>query len=460
MKNTLKETVRHIIEYARSHAIKAECMCHYECGSLLRFAQSAVSLNTHETRVTMTITAYNGNACGTAEITSRIDDYVAFEKAVLYAADIAQHATPTQYNRTFITLPEQPDDDSLYSESLAHTSSDDLLAYVHSAIEGIDSDALSLSGIITAGGVMQAIGNTLSDVILFHAVSDANSSLVFQNKADRREIAAGESAICSSDMQPEKLQKKLKDIADLYLAPTPIEISTGEYTVVLGADAVAELISMMCYIGFDGGMCKRQRTFLKEEHRGSRVFDSRLSIIDDPAVNDTYPYAFDLNGISRTRFPLVENGVFTQFVWDRDSADEFNEKETGHTVPAMSVIVEPGETLCADLPALMNMTRENDVLYLPHLHYMNIVNPTQGIVTCSSRFGALLLRKDGTIDVPYNVRMTENFFTLFKNICWLSAELSVVNTSDSYGARNPTAIVVPSFTQVSGVHITHANTTF
>lgn len=460
MKDTMKDTIRHLIKYARSHDIKAEFFCHYERGSLLRFAQSAVSLNTHEDSVHITVTAYQGNACGTCEITSHIDDHAAMERAVLQAHDIARHATPTQYDRTFTALPEQPDDDALYSAALADTSSEDQLAYVQSAMDGVENDALSLSGIISSGGIMQATGNTLSDVILFHAMSDANTSLVLQHKEERWEIAAGQSAVRTNDMQPAIVRNKLKELAEIYMTKAPVEMTPGEYTVVFGADALAELAGMMQYIGFNGGMCKRQRTFLKEEHIGTEVFDSHISIIDDPSVADTYPYAFDLNGITRSRFPLVENGVFKQFVWDRDSADEFDEKETGHTVPESSIVIAGGDVNCSNVNSLINISRDTDVLFLPHLHYMNIVNPTQGIVTCSSRFGALVLRKDGSVDVPYNVRMTENFFTVFKNIDWLSSAQTVVNTSSSYGERNPSAVVVPSFTQVNGVHITHANTSF
>ena len=40
------------------------------------------------------------------------------------------------------------------------------------------------------------------------------------------------------------------------------------------------------------------------------------------------------------------------------------------------------------LASLLNMPRERDVLYVPFLHYMGIVNPSKGIVTGSSRFGA------------------------------------------------------------------------
>jgi hypothetical protein len=91
---------------------------------------------------------------------------------------------------------------------------------------------------------------------------------------------------------------------------------------------------------------------------------------------------------------------------------------------------------------------------------MNVVNNTEGIVTCCSRFGALLLRADGTVAVPFNVRMTEKVSNLFGNIAWLAAATTAVNTSGTYGRRNATAVVTPVFMQADKVSITHTNPSF
>jgi hypothetical protein len=92
---------------------------------------------------------------------------------------------------------------------------------------------------------------------------------------------------------------------------------------------------------------------------------------------------------------------------------------------------------------------------------MNIVNPTQGLVTGSSRFGALLLKADGSVLVPYNVRLTQSVLDLFgEKVAWLSKQTIAYNTSSSYGARNPTAVIVPQFIRVNDVAISHANASF
>ena len=107
------------------------------------------------------------------------------------------------------------------------------------------------------------------------------------------------------------------------------------------------------------------------------------------------------------------------------------------------------------------MPREKDLLYIPYLHYMNMVNPSRGLVTGSSRFGALLLKQDGSVVVPYNVRLTQSLLDIFgERIAWLSTDPAINNTSMSYGARNPTALVVPAFIRVNELEISHSNTSY
>jgi predicted Zn-dependent protease len=166
-------------------------------------------------------------------------------------------------------------------------------------------------------------------------------------------------------------------------------------------------------------------------------------------------------GLKRKKTQLVEKGVFKGFVWSQDEADEFDQTATGHTVPHKSLVVEAGNMELKTIQELAAKPRDKDILYIPFLHYMNIVNPSKGIVTGSSRFGALLLKKDGTIIVPYNVRLTHSLLDIFGDkIAWLSNECVAYNVSNSYGARNPTAIIVPKFMKVNDLKISHSNDSY
>ncbi len=124
-------------------------------------------------------------------------------------------------------------------------------------------------------------------------------------------------------------------------------------------------------------------------------------------------------------------------------------------------MAQTGDFPAATLRELIEQPRDNDILYIPYLHYMNLVNPSKGVVTASSRFGALLLKKDGSIVVPYNVRVTQSLFDIFGDkVAWMSKAETVNNTSSSYGARNPTSVILPTFIRVNDLEISHSNSSY
>jgi hypothetical protein len=59
------------------------------------------------------------------------------------------------------------------------------------------------------------------------------------------------------------------------------------------------------------------------------------------------------------------------------------------------------------------------------------------------------------------VRLTQSLQEIFgARLAWLSQAQVVYNTSQSYGARNPTSVVVPALLQVNGLEISHSNSSY
>jgi hypothetical protein len=219
---------------------------------------------------------------------------------------------------------------------------------------------------------------------------------------------------------------------------------------------------MMRWIGFSGGNMKRGFSFLNDDSVGQKVFSAQFTLSDDPDRRETYPFRRDFYGLPRANFPIFERGIFKGFTWIQDDADEFSTQPTGHTVDHPSLALSGGEQDSASsLQELMVIPREHDLLYIPFLHYINIVNPSKAIITASSRFGVRLLRRDGTIGIPFNVRLTQSLLDIFGDkVAWLSRHTVAYNTSDSYGRRNPNAIIVPGFIRVNDLEISHTNSSY
>jgi hypothetical protein len=65
------------------------------------------------------------------------------------------------------------------------------------------------------------------------------------------------------------------------------------------------------------------------------------------------------------------------------------------------------------------------------------------------------------VGIPYNVRLTQSLLDVFgEKVAWLARQTVAYNTTDSYGKRNPTAVIVPAFMRVNGLEISHSNASY
>ncbi len=461
MKDRILTTLDQLREYARGRGHEISLFYHEEDSYLMRFANSAISLNTNEHLIRLGITAHSGRKRASYSLITDLDKIDAMKEGIDTAAAMVEHAQPLTYQPTVPVLTETFVDQEGYDEALAQMSNEARLQYFNSAVRGLETDALALSGIFSCGSNIVAVTNTKSEHSLYFRTSDAQATVVLAQRKLKWEVIAEQSAQKLSELDPELLRRELAFLVERYENDAPLQLPLGHYDVVLGPAATAELLSFMNWIGFNGGLMKRGYSCVTEEQVGSKVLSDQVTLVDDPSRLETFPFRRDFTGIVRDRFPLFENGVFRGFVWSQDDADEFGEKATGHTVSHKSLVVSGGKEKVGTLAELINQPRERDLLYIPFLHYMNVVNPTKGIVTASSRFGALLLKQDGSTAVPFNVRLTQSLLDIFGDkVAWLSKATVPYNTSQSYGQRNPVAMIVPKFMQVNDLEISHSNTSY
>ena len=461
MKGRILETLEDLRAYALDKGVEATFLYHEEDSYLMRFANSAISLNTNEHLIRVDVTAYQDRQRASYELITSLDNLEEMKRGVDIAAEMVEHAQPLSYSPTVPVYEESFSDESAYDPALATLGNEERLAFFNQAADGLETDEVRLSGIFSCGANTIAQINTRSEHTQYFKTSDAQINTVLSHDRLKWEVSAEQSAQKLGDLDAEAIRRDLGFLVEHYEHDAPQRLPLGSYHVVFGPAAIAEMLSVMGWIGYDGGLMKRGYSCLREEQVGERVFSPRFTLTDDPARIETFPFRRDLMGMDRRRFPIFVDGVFQSFVWSQDEADEFDAQPTGHTVPHYSIVMEGGGAATSTLQELVAMPREKDVLYIPFLHYMNIVNPSKGLITASSRFGALLLKKDGSVVVPYNVRLTQSLLDIFGDkLAWLSEKQVVANTSSSYGARNPTAIIVPALMQVDGLEISHSNPSF
>jgi predicted Zn-dependent protease len=461
----VKEQILHTLSalraYALSKGITAAFFYHEEDSHLMRFANSAISLNTNEHLIRLEITVFDGKRCASYEMITDLGKLDEMKQGLDIAAEMVKHAMPLNYQPTLPAYAESFADESGFDPALGNLSGEERLAYFNEASRGLETEEIKLSGIFSSGTNVLAQISTQSGHTQYFKTSDAQINMVLSHLHLKWEVTAEQSAQKAADLAPASLRRDLAFLLERYQTEPAQQIPVGKYDIVLGATAIGDLLSIMNWIGISGGMMKRGYSFLSEDKLGQKVFSDKFTLVDDPTRLETFPFKRDLMGLPRQPFPIFDKGMFQAFTWTQDDADEFGAQPTGHSVEHKSLVLGGGEMDVSTLEELVRLPREKDILYIPFLHYMNIVNPSKGLVTASSRFGALLLRQDGSLVVPFNVRVTQSLLDIFGDkVAWMSKAQTVVNTSSSYGARNPTAIVVPTFIRVNDLEISHSNTSY
>lgn len=461
MKDKILQTLRSLRAYALEKGIEAGFFYHEEDSHLMRFANSAISLNTNEHLIRLEITAFDGQRRASYEMITDLSKLDEMKQGIDIAAEMVKHAMPLSYQPTNPAYAQDFSDESAYDPELSALSGEERLAYFNEAAKGLETDDIKLSGIFSSGTNVTAQITTRSEHAQYFKTSDAQINIVLAHQTLKWEVLAEQSAQQKSDLNPTALRRELAFLLERYQNEPAQQIPVGKYDIVFGAPALGDLVGIMNWIGFSGGSMKRGFSFIGEDKVGQKVFSDKFDLSDDPTRRETFPFRRDMIGMERNKFPIFEQGVFKGFTWFQDDADEFDAQPTGHTVMHKSLVLAGGEMEVSTLEELVSLPRENDVLYIPYLHYMNIVNPSKGLITASSRFGALLLKKDGSIVVPFNVRVTQSLLDIFGDkVAWMSKAQTVNNTSMSYGARNPTAIVTPTFLGVNDLEISHSNTSY
>jgi len=201
------------------------------------------------------------------------------------------------------------------------------------------------------------------------------------------------------------------------------EIEPGPYTVILEPLAVSNLLGYMSFVGFSGKSVQNRISFLTGK-KGEKVFSDKLTLVDDHTSEHTVTLPFDFEGYPRKQVTLVEEGVVRDLIYDAASAQKDDVENTGHSVDMpqrggmpLHLVMAAGDQSLDELIA-----DSDDALLITRFHYMNVVNPREGILTGLTRDGVFHVKDGEVVGAVKNMRFTDSMLRAFANVLGVSSE--------------------------------------
>jgi hypothetical protein len=138
----------------------------------MRFANSAISLNTNEHLVRLEITAFSGRKRASYGLITDLNKMDELRQAVDTAAEMVQHAQPLNYDPTIPVYTESFMDETGYDAALATISNEEKLKYFNQAVKGLETEETAIR--VFSSGMNAGQMNTHSDMQFFKT-SDAQA---------------------------------------------------------------------------------------------------------------------------------------------------------------------------------------------------------------------------------------------------------------------------------------------
>ncbi|MDW7729829.1 MAG: metallopeptidase TldD-related protein [Bacillota bacterium] len=450
----IPDTIIKVRDSAAKKGVKALFRMHREKSHLIRIGNNSVSLNTSEDLTRLDVEVIDGRREGSCTLLGDLEGPGIIENALQVAVTKAAVATPKVYEPIERVIENEIEEENQFDQAIEELDSG-LKVDTYSAIMKSVGEDYNYSGSWSSGSTEIFLSGTANDKFAWRIGTDQQFNSVLKHPEEKWELADFQSGWQVGDVTAEATVEKYLDLIEVFKKPG-IRVEPGRYTVLFGAQALAEILQMLIWTGLHGRHHEEKIGWMSEKKAGDKILSDKITIIDDPANLHTFSFGFDLNGLSRHTFLFIEEGVLKNLFYDLDTAGKYGKKPTPHS-GSLSAVMRAGEGLTNPFEAARNMGR---VLYIPALHYINIPNMSKGLFTGSSRFSAILLENGEAAGPIFSTRITDTFQNVFSNVEILSRANLSANVSNTYGRRMPEAFAVPSYMISNEVKITDSAESF
>ncbi|MHA2056761.1 MAG: TldD/PmbA family protein [Candidatus Thorarchaeota archaeon] len=390
--------------------------------ALTRLANSIIDQNVAEKHAKVRIVVYFNQKNGSVEFEVIDDNEIkqAVEQAVAFA-----RISPE--NKDFKSLPSPKpyasdfDVSSQVCETTHNTTPEKRAELAKLAIDtahDVDSRVFAVAGYVQNITVEKTVANSLGiDAYEMRTYSSTEMTVLAK---DDKEETAGWANDARRDVSELKVENVARTAAEKAANGFGLKyLDPGEYELVLEPAAAGDLAFYTTYIGFGARRYQEYMSFLRDRI-GEQMFSEKLDMWDNPLDQRLVGASlFDDEGVPHQRVDLVDNGVVKNLVYDNLTATKDGVESTGNHAKmwgpagpfARHIIVGEGNS---SLEEMISETKRG--VLVTHFHYMNTVNPTEGVLTALTRDGAWII-ENGEVKHPlHTLRFTDAIPRFFKEI--------------------------------------------
>jgi PmbA protein len=436
-----KKKIKKIIDCAlkTTKADQAEVVVFSNQQALSRFANNYIHQNVSETDSVIAIRVAFGKKVGSASTNSLELEKV--RECVRWAEQIAHHQ---RANEDFTSFPQVKQnayrDVETFVKKTAQFSNIARAEAVREIVDVAKNSGLTSYGSVSNGSAEICISNS-HDTFAYAICDDVYCNIVMAGSDSTGYAQAGRRDVDEVDFR--KLARKAAQKA--LRSQHPKELPAGRYTTVFEPMAAKEFFEYPSYYAFNGRLFEEGRSFLSGK-LGSKVFDNRITIVDDPFAKRGFSFPFDFEGVPKKRLVLVDNGIARNVVYDSLTAGKVGKKNTGHALSAPNpfgpvpthVTVKGGDQ---DLNSIIGQTKRG--ILVTRFHYTNVIDPHKLTFTGMTRDGTFLI-EDGEITHGIrNMRFTENIAECLNRLGSISKATTLIASEPGYGSRFAIGTITP-----------------
>jgi len=424
---------------AMTAADEAEALVAAETSALTRFANNRINQNVSEENALVSVRAVLGKRVGVAS-TNRLDD--ASLQAACDAAVRAARVSPEDPNFPGLPGPQDVRDAHRAVEATRAFDAEARADAVGAIVGESSSRGLSCAGKVRTADNTIAVANSLG-VDVGQALTTAHATVLSMG-----ETGSGWASFLDADasrLAPAALGAEAADLAVRSANPGTLE--PGTYTVVLGPEAVADIMDFLAYVGFSAKAYAEGRSFMSG-HIEDGLMSEYVTIVDDALSDHAMGLTFDYEGQPKRQVPLIEYGVAIKPVTDSYWAAKTGWDNTGHALPApnpygpmpLNIAMDPGEST-STLEDLIGSVERG--VYVTRFHYVNVEDPISVLLTGMTRDGTFLI-ENGALTRPLkNLRFTQSAIDGLYDCEGVTAERRFVGTEE--GASYVPGLLIAKF---------------